>query len=127
MDMPVSPVSPAAPATAPQVAPAPAPQAVASVAPGNTSVNDGQAIAMPTVSAPTRPRVEGEDFVDKGDASELEILHAMVGEFKQGDRILVADLGEHVDMERLVRLGAVKALKEAAPAPDSPPSKSKAK
>lgn len=114
MDMPVSPATTAPQPTAgvaPQVAPA------IDATPKTISVNDGTAIVQPNIAAPTRPRVEGEEFVDRGEAAELEIVHALVGSFKQGDRILVSDLGENVDLDRLVRLGAVTVLKEAAPAP----------
>lgn len=83
----------------------------------NVPTNDGAVVVNPNVAAPPPPKVEGVDVLDRGDDADFEILHHLVGAFTQGARVSLADLGgEKVDVARLIKLGAVKALKEAAPA-----------
>lgn len=94
---------------------APAPQPAAAPAPDSPVAEDGAPIVMPNVEAPP-VKVDGAAFASEG--AEYEVLHTIVGAFdrgafKAGDKIKASDLGEHIDIDRLLRLEALKPLADA--------------
>lgn len=120
MPGPVTPATPDAPAT-PIVAPAPPDGAVnlplvspAPVVPTPAtpepavlvSENTAGSIVMPHVRA-TRPRIAGEDPVDRGDDAEFIVLGGRVGDFIRGSRLSVDDLGKDAAYERMIEMGVL--------------------
>lgn len=108
MPVQINPKDPAA-APAPQESPAPAPDAAVAV--------EGQPITAPNVDQNKPPVATGP--VPAG--AEFEVLHAYVGEFRQGSYVKAADFGEGVDIDRLLRLEAIKPV--AAPQGDAAKAK----
>ena len=99
---------------APQASPAPLPAVAV----------EGQPITVPNVeTAPVK--TAGVEPV-ASDGAEFEVMHTIVGAFdhgsyRAGDRIKASDLGEHANIERLVKYEALRPLSDAA----APPSKAK--
>lgn len=108
---PAAPAPAATPATVLPDAPTPTAGTVA-------GTNDGQTIAMPTVAAPVVPAIGGGDKLND-DGADYEILHHRVGDFSQGDRVKASRFPEGCDFERLIKLEAVKSLKDSAPADET--------
>lgn len=82
---------------------------------------EGQPITMPNVEPGHRYAVQGrEQFVSEG--AEFEVMHMITGAFPgerrgyfdAGDKIKASDLGEGLDIGRLVRLGALRPLADDA-------------
>ena len=81
----------------------------------------GQPITMPHVdqSRPVDPSA-----ATVSDGAEFEVLHDYVGEFSKGSKVKASDFGKGVDIDRLVKLEAIKPL-ESAPAPSPGPGRPK--
>lgn len=116
-NMPLPPSTGPVPAATPATVP-PAADAPVMTAGTISGENDGQTITMPNVAAPAVPTIEGSDKLND-EGADYEILHHRVGEFSQGDRVKASRFPESCDFERLLKLEAVKALKDAAPADET--------
>lgn len=110
--MPVQ-ISPKAPA--PQASPVPPPPAATEPAVATV----GEPLTIPNVEVAKAPIETGP--VPPG--AEFVVLHEIVGDFRRGDYVATADFGEGVDIERLLKLEAIKPVD--APAPQSEPAKPK--
>lgn len=60
--------------------------------------------AAPEGSAAPEPEVAA--------VTVFEVLYGAVGEFQQGTHVSVAQLGPHCDVERLLRIGALRLVEE---------------